>query len=112
MFLKSRHLRPHVAGQMNKTEEAYYNEIIKPRLLTGEYVWADFEAIKFRLADKTFYTPDFMVVTKDGELECHEVKGFWEDDARAKWKVAAEKFFWIKFLAITYKKKVWSVEEY
>ena len=28
----------------------------------------------------------------DGTLECHEVKGHWEDDARVKIKCAAEKF--------------------
>ena len=33
--------------------------------------------------------PDFAVLPADGVLEIHEVKGFWQDDARVKIKVAA-----------------------
>jgi hypothetical protein len=67
--------------------------------------------MKFRLADNTFYTPDFMVVMADGLLEAHEVKGFWEDDARVKIKVAAS-LFPIQFTGVTYQKKVWCYEEF
>jgi hypothetical protein len=35
----------------------------------------------------------------DGSLECHEVKGFWADDARVKIKVAAE-MYPFRFIAI------------
>ena len=47
-------------GQMNKTELAYSNylELLKR---VGEVIDYKFESIKFRLADKTFYTPDFLV---------------------------------------------------
>jgi len=41
------------------------------------------------------------VLLAGGELEIHEVKGHWEDDSRAKWKIAAELHRWAKFLAIT-----------
>jgi hypothetical protein len=104
--------RTRVPGTMNKMEQKYYDEIIAPRMIAGEYIWSAYETIKLKLADKTFYTPDFAVLTKEGELEFHEVKGFWEDDARIKWKVAAQEFFWAKFLAITVEKKQWVVEEY
>lgn len=40
------------------------------------------------MADKTFYSPDFIVPALDC-IEVHEVKGHWEDDARVKIKVAA-----------------------
>jgi hypothetical protein len=40
------------------------------------------------LAKDTFYTSDFMVMLADGRLEAHEVKGFWQEDARAKIKIA------------------------
>jgi hypothetical protein len=78
-------------GAMNKTEAAYgqHLELLKR---AGEIHWYGFEAVKLRLADNTFYTPDFAVIAKDGVLEMHEVKGFWEDDARVKIKVAADKF--------------------
>lgn len=65
----------------------------------GIVLWYEFEAMKFRLADNTFYTPDFAVMLASGELEMHEVKGFWEDDARVKIKVAA-RLFPIRFVAV------------
>ena len=78
-------------GQMNQTEQAYckYLEDMK---IAKEIVWYKFEAMKFRLADNTFYTPDFAVMRNDGALELHEVKGFWADDARVKIKVAADMY--------------------
>jgi hypothetical protein len=58
-----------------------------------------------RLADKTFYSPDFAVLTKaDGTLEMHEVKGFWQDDARVKIKVAAS-IYPFKFIAVKAQKR-------
>ena len=42
----------------------------------------------------------------------HETKGFWEDDARVKWKVAAEQFWWFRFFAARLVKGSWEVEEY
>lgn len=78
-------------GKMNKTEEAYDKHLWSLRY-AGEILWHKFEAIKLRLADNTFYTVDFAVMAADGVLEMHEVKGFWEDDARVKIKVAASQF--------------------
>jgi hypothetical protein len=76
-------------GQMNKTEEAYAShlELLKR---AGEIVWYKFEGIKLRLADNTFYTPDFAVMAADMVMELHETKGFWQDDARVKIKIAAD----------------------
>ncbi|MBA1156909.1 DUF1064 domain-containing protein [Microvirga mediterraneensis] len=76
-------------GQMNKTEAAYEAHL-RLRQIAGEVVWYKFEPFKLRLADNTFYSPDFGVMLSDGVIECHEVKGFWQDDARVKIKVAAE----------------------
>src|SRR5690349_6901766 len=78
-------------GQMNKTEAAYgqHLELLKR---AGEVLWYRFEGFKLRLADNTFYTPDYAVMAASGQLECHEVKGFWQDDARVKIKVAAEQY--------------------
>ncbi len=99
-------------GQMNRTESQYAQrlEILKQG---GHIQWYASEAIKLRLADKTFYTPDFLVLASDGLLECHEVKGFWQDDARVKIKVAAEKFPF-RFVAVKKESKKdgggWTVE--
>ena len=100
----------HRAGEMNKTEAAYaaYLEMLKR---AGEVADYRFEAVKLRLADKTFYTPDFVVLAPDGVLEMHEVKGFWEEDARVKIKVAAAQFPF-RFLAITRDKGNWSFESF
>ena len=78
-------------GQMNATE-AEYDAILDGRKHHGEIDWYKFEGLKLRLADNTFYTPDFFVMLSDGRLECHEVKGFWQDDARAKIKIAADMY--------------------
>lgn len=129
-------VRPrHRAGEMNNTEKAFLRWIVdhtasgvdsvvvrpgEPSHLTGlpvpegslgwdEHIVAHwFESFKFRLADNTFYTPDFVVQWNTGELVAYEVKASWtkrnkqtgevstrvawEDDARVKIKVAAEAY--------------------
>lgn len=101
-------------GAMNKTEVAYAAHL-EARRAAGEVAWFLFEGIKYRLADNTFYTPDFAVMLADGALEAHEVKGFWQDDARVKIKVAADRFP-IKFIAVKAQSKKagggWEVEAF
>ena len=100
------------SGQMNKTESAYA-EYLKIKLCAGDILWYKFEGIKFKLADNTHYTPDFAVMMSDGQIEIHEVKGFWLDKARVKIKVAAD-MYPFKFIAIKVKSKKsgggWEVE--
>ena len=98
----------HKNGEMNKTEAAYaaYLDSLKKDGVIADY---RFEAVKLRLAEKTFYTPDFMVLMPDFSFEMHEVKGFWEDDARVKIKVAAAQFPF-KFVAIRKTKNGWDRE--
>jgi hypothetical protein len=99
-----------VPGAMNKTEQQYADYLQK-RLLGGEIISYRFEALKLRLADKTFYTPDFIVTFSD-QIECHEVKGFWRDDARVKIKVAAALFPEFAFMAVTKRGKGWDYEPF
>lgn len=82
-----------VPGQMNKTEAAYAERL---RADTSLAMFR-FEPIKLRLADNTYFSPDFMVIAADGQVELHEVKVekadgsvLMEDDAAVKIKVAAE----------------------
>ena len=89
----------HKPDVMNGLESAYadYLDILMAKCdalanATPEIKHWMFEPFKLRLAIKTFYTPDFLVVTADDLLEIHEVKGFVRDDAIVKLKVAAEKF--------------------
>lgn len=88
---------PH--GGMNRLESAWASElqILK---LAGEVADFQFEGVKLKLATRTFYTPDFFVVMTNGNVEIHEVKGHWEDDARVKIKMAAKLFPWFTFKAI------------
>lgn len=101
-------------GAMNQTEQRYAQHL-EQRKQAGEIAWFCFEAWKFRLADNTFYTPDFAVMLADGHLECHEVKGHWQDDARVKIKVAAHQHP-VRFIAVTAQSKKagggWQVEEF
>ena len=87
------------AGRMNKTEAAYA-ELLAARVHCGEIVEFKFESLKLRLADRTWYTPDFAIVLPDGAREIHEVKGHWTDDARVKIKVAAELYPHYLFIAV------------
>lgn len=101
-------------GAMNKTEAAYDQHLALLQH-AGEIQWRKFEGLKLRLADNTFYTPDFAVMAADGVMEVHEVKGFWQDDARAKIKIAAD-IYPFRFLAIKAKAKKdgggWAVEAF
>ena len=102
------------SGKMNNTEKAYAQHLeIQKR--EGEINYYSFDGINLRLADNTFYKPDFLVMRADGQLEIHEVKGFWTDDALVKIKVAADKFPF-KFIAVMKQTKKngggWDIREF
>ncbi len=92
--------RVHDAREMNRLEAAYALQL-EARKIAGEIAWYRYEAVKLRLAAKTFLTVDFFVMLANGELEAHECKGFMEDDAAVKLKVAAAmypfRFFLVRF---------------
>lgn len=101
-------------GQRNKTEALYEADLVA-RQQAGEILWFTFEGVKLRLADNTFYTPDFAVMLSSGLMEMHEVKGFWQDDARVKIKVAAELYPFRFIAAVPRKKKDgggWNIETF
>jgi hypothetical protein len=97
-------------GEMNKTEAAYEAHLSALQF-AGEILWYKFEGLKFRLADNTFYTPDFAVMLASGALEAHEVKGQWLDDARVKIKVAAS-LYPIQFIGVQKDGKGWKYENF
>lgn len=101
-------------GAMNRTEAAYAAHL-ELRRVAGEVAWWLFEGVKLRLADKTFYSPDFAVMLSGGEMEMHETKGFMRDDAAVKIKVAAALFpFRFKLVRALPKAKGggWNIEDY
>ena len=91
-------------GSMNGIEREY-SELLQARKLAGEIAdWA-FEAENLRLADLTYYRPDFRVMLPDGSIQFHETKAMtskgavlFEDDARVKIKVAAEQHWMYQFV--------------
>lgn len=104
------------SGEMNKTERRY-SDHLSDRLLVGEILWYKFEGIKLRLADNTFLTVDFAVLSADGLLEMHDVKGaatIWSDDSKVKMKVAAELYPFIFKVAFPIKARDgggWDIHE-
>ena len=89
--------------RMNKTEAAWAEHLESMRIMGQIKAW-QFEEHKIRLANNTWYTPDFFVVYP-GHFEIHEVKGFWRDDARVKIKIFSEQYWWIKVFSVTKKAK-------
>lgn len=88
-----------VPGEMNKTEQRYEQEVILPKYKAGDINWYGFEALTFKLAPDTRYTPDFIVQLSDGTIEAIDVKAgkkdgkpLCEDDALVKMKTAAQLF--------------------
>ncbi len=112
--MKNRALGRLKTGAMNKTEAAYERDL-RDAVMLGDVLWYRFEGVKLRLADNTFYSPDFAVMVAYGQLEMHEVKGFWTDDARVKIKVAADQYPF-RFVAVkALAKKAgggWQMEEF
>lgn len=102
------------SGERNKTEEAYEKEL-ELQKQTGLILWYMFEGITFKLAKDTRYTPDFVVMLANGEIECREIKSIWRDDAKAKIKVASA-LFPFRFVAIYAKRKKegggWRLEDF
>jgi hypothetical protein len=101
-------------GEMNRTESEYaaHLETLKQ---AGEVLWFKFEGIKLRLADNTFFSPDFAVMAADGSLQLHEVKGHLLDDANVKIKCAAA-IFPLQFIMVRKRPKKdgggWTFQEF
>lgn len=75
---------------MNKLERRFSEHLTRMQSAGKIRAWWR-EPVKLRLAGKTFYTPDFMVLprTHIGIQTFVECKGFMRDDAAVKLKVAA-----------------------
>lgn len=93
-----------VPGEMNKTEARYEQEVILPKYKAGDINWYGFEALTFKLAPDTRYTPDFIVQLSDGTIEAIDVKASKKDgkplvteDSYVKMKTAGQ-LFPIQFL--------------
>lgn len=92
--------------------ETRYSLRLKDHVTRGFIQDWRFEAINLRLADNTFYRPDFLVIGRHGQIEFHETKGFWREDARVKIKVATALFPWFAFWGIQEKNGVFVPERF
>lgn len=104
------------AGQMNKTEAAYSRHLLHQQAV-GRIAWYRFEGITLKLGDRVRYTPDFVVMRSDGVIELHEVKGsrrIFQDDARAKTRIAASDFPFAVFVVYPRDREMltWDVESF
>lgn len=95
----SKYGKRHKPGVMNGTEKAYA-EVLEARKRAGEIVEWWFEAVTFKLAEDTRYTPDFQVLLADQTIEYIDAKGGGPIDPKSlvKIKCAAEKFYQFKFV--------------
>ena len=101
-------------GEMNKLEEKY-SHYLDEQKVRGIILFHAYEAISFRLAKNTKYTPDFYVVKADDlTVECHETKGFWLPEQRVRIKVAQDLNPYFKFIGVMWNKKKggWIYEEF
>ncbi len=82
---------------MNKIEQRYARHLEGLKYEGKILCWA-YESLKLRLADNTFYTPDFYVLDSEGLVCIKEVKGtkkgsyFCLEPSKVKIKVAADKY--------------------
>ena len=84
---------------------------IEAEVNVGVISWYQFEGVTLKLAADTRYTPDFLVMLDNGNLECWEAKGFWRDDAKVKIKVAAS-LYPFRFIAVKKKGNGWEREDF
>lgn len=92
---------------MNKTEARFAAELDWLKRDGAVVAWW-FGAVKLRLADRTWYTPDFLVLYPDGRLRFVEIKGFMRDDAAVKFKVARETFRWAEWSMLRWQGGKWT----
>ena len=107
-------------GVMNRTEAKFAERLLSLKL-AGEILHYRYEAVKLCIVpgipgkrSAVYYTPDFLVLRGDQEIELIDVKGSagWEDTARVKIKAAAERFPEFHWVGMTFTGGVWEREEF
>lgn len=104
---------------MNKTETKFSHRL-EAMKRAGDIVDWRFEALKFRLADMTTYTPDFLVIGTDGSITLIDTKAYWKkagkvditEDANVKVKVVADLYPWFAFQTAWEQGGLWQFKTY
>lgn len=102
----------HARDRMNYTEKRYEDEFLWPKYWEGEILSWEFESLKFRLGEKCFYTPDFLVIEPDCLILTEIKGGFIREDAIAKFKSAVSMFPYFRWIFAQYKRKKWEIIVY
>jgi hypothetical protein len=93
--------------QPNPTEERYRRDFL-------EGLDARYEALSFKLKNGHRYTPDWVVVSELGFLECHEVKGAYKFHSQSRARMAYDqcRIEWpaIRWVWATWTGEKWRVE--
>ena len=114
--MKAKNRLPPLPEFRNKFEERFCKEFILPEVESGEIVWWGYECLRFKLADRTTYLPDFMVQAPDGSMSMIETKGSWKAKGaavtRVKLKTCAELYHMYDWYGVTHRKGKWVWEEF
>lgn len=90
-------------GKYDSQGEADHANRLDAAQRTGGVVWWAHKPFAFILSEhenkskRIRYTPDFLVLTGDLEMEVHEVKGWWREAALVRVRLAAEKFWMFRW---------------
>ena len=87
-------------GFRSKLEERYAGHL-ELRVRTGELSWFGYEAVRLKLGQGAWFTPDFALLDSGGRFEFIEVKGYRREAAMVRLKVAASTFWWWRFKLVT-----------
>jgi hypothetical protein len=63
----------------------YYTDVLLPQFRTGAVLWFIFQPT-FRLEGGVKYRADFLIVTKHGDVDVIDCKGFWTQVSKNKIK--------------------------
>lgn len=101
--------------KMNKLETRYGEYLEARKLSTSDLLmhW-EFAPMRLRLADGTFYKPDFLVVLAHEShpgyrIQLHETKGFMREAARVRLNVASRLFWWADFFLVKWIDRQWQI---
>jgi hypothetical protein len=92
---------------MNKWEKRYAQEILEPLRFAREIFDYKYQSLKFEIAYRTWYTPDFAVWYYSGKIEIIEIKGFLRDDAAVKFKACREHYGILRWRMVRLVKGQW-----
>ena len=89
------------AGRYRSKLEAAYAAELAAQQQAGVVRGWRYEALTVRLLSGIRYTPDFVVWRPDGSLELHEVKGWWREDAKLKFREAAAQWPMFRWVVVS-----------